>query len=73
MCECVKGVNSPGALAQMSHMSAERHVASSLYLTAHRALSALLFAEKLPFLLRNPPGILEACDDEISEPSANWH
>lgn len=52
----------------MSHMSAE------LSVPARGALSAAPLAAKLSSLLRNPPGILEACDDdEPSEPSAKRH
>lgn len=51
-------------------------LAASLALSvpARGALSASPLSAKLSSLLRNPPGILEACDDdEPSEPSVNQH
>lgn len=87
MCVCVLvgvgwGVNSPGALeaTQMSHMSAEQHGGRSEPCVFSLCLLVVLYQLRrslpsCPSPLRNPPGILEACDDddddETSEPSVN--
>lgn len=59
-------------------LAASQPASLTLSVPARGALSASPLAAKLPSLLRNPPGILEACDDdddddETGEPSANLH